>query len=145
MRLETVYICVGDMEKSLCFYKQLLQREPSYCNEDRWVVFDCGYPLALYNKKYDEKLIEETSEGCFNQEYIDDFFTDDSCQKNNIVVFNFVVDDLNKEYQRLKKLNIGEVSKIMYVHIHMPYYYFQITDPDGNVLEITGEYKKKTD
>ena len=23
----------------------------------------------------------------------------------------------------------------------MPYYYFQVEDPDGNAIEITGEYK----
>lgn len=25
----------------------------------------------------------------------------------------------------------------------MPYYYFQVEDPDGNVIEITGEYMPK--
>ena len=53
MRLGTTYICVEDMEKSLNFYKLLLQKEPLYCNDDRWIAFDCGNQLALYNKKYD--------------------------------------------------------------------------------------------
>ena len=44
------------------------------------------------------------------------------------------------EYQRLKALNIGEVSELMYVNVHMPYWYFNIIDPDGNTLEITGKY-----
>lgn len=60
--------------------------------------------------------------------------------KNNIVIFNFEVDDLKAEYQRIKGLSIGEVSEILYVNVHMPYYYFNIIDPDGNVLEITGNY-----
>lgn len=30
------------------------------------------------------------------------------------------------------------VSKIMYVNVHMPYYYFNVIDSDGNILEITG-------
>ena len=47
------------MEKSLNFYKLLLQKEPLYCNDDRWIAFDCGNQLALYNKKYDEKLIKQ--------------------------------------------------------------------------------------
>lgn len=59
--------------------------------------------------------------------------------KNNIVIFNFEVDDLKAEYQRIKDLSIGEVSEILYVNVHMPYY-FNIIDPDGNVLEITGNY-----
>jgi hypothetical protein len=29
----------------------------------------------------------------------------------------------------------------MYVNVHMPYWYFNIVDSDGNVLEITGEYE----
>ena len=29
----------------------------------------------------------------------------------------------------------------MYVNVHMPYYYFNIIDPDGNILEITGNYE----
>lgn len=27
----------------------------------------------------------------------------------------------------------------MYVNVHMPYWYFNIIDPDGNTLEITGK------
>ena len=48
---------------------------------------------------------------------------------------------MKSEYKRLKDLNIGEVSDIMYVNVHMPYYYFNIIDPDGNILEITGNYE----
>lgn len=29
----------------------------------------------------------------------------------------------------------------MYVNVHMPYWYFNIFDPDGNALEITGKYE----
>ncbi|MBE6024670.1 MAG: VOC family protein [Cellulosilyticum sp.] len=55
-------------------------------------------------------------------------------------ILNFGIEDLNAEYIRLKKLNIGKVSEILYVNIKMPYYYFNIEDPDGNVIEITGRY-----
>lgn len=140
MRLGTTYICVEDMEKSLNFYRMLLQKEPLYCNDDRWIAFDCGNQLALYNKKYDEKLIKESNEIYFNQAYIDDFFKEDKYKKNNIVIFNFEVEDLKSEYQRIKSLGIGKVSEIMYVNVHMPYYYFNVIDPDGNILEITGNY-----
>uniref|UniRef100_UPI0040563645 VOC family protein n=1 Tax=Acetatifactor sp. TaxID=1872090 RepID=UPI0040563645 len=51
------------------------------------------------------------------------------------------VDDLRSEYERLKGLNIGAVSELMYVNVHIPYWYFNVTDPDGNILEITGCYK----
>lgn len=140
MRLGTTYICVEDMEKSLNFYKLLLQKEPLYCNDDRWKAFDCGNQLALYNKKYDEKPIKELNEIHFNQAYIDDFFKEDKYKKNNIVIFNLEVEDLKSEYQRIKSLRIGKVLEIMYVNVHMPYYYFNVIDPDGNILEITDNY-----
>ena len=35
MKLGTTYICVQDIEKSLHFYKLLLQQEPLYCSGDR--------------------------------------------------------------------------------------------------------------
>ena len=44
-------------------------------------------------------------------------------------------------HQRIKSLGIGEVSQIMYVNVHMPYYYFDVIDPDGNILEVTGHYE----
>ncbi len=40
----------------------------------------------------------------------------------------------------LKKLKIGAVSELLFVNIHMPYWYFTIKDPDGNEIEITGNY-----
>lgn len=140
MRLSTTYICVKDVEKSLQFYKFFLQKEPLYQNDNRWIVFDCGNLLALYNRKYDEELIKESHDIHFNQAYIDNFFNEDKYKKNNIVVFNFEVNDLKSEYQRIKSLRIGEVSQIMYVNVHMPYY-FNVIDPDGNILEVTGHYE----
>ena len=76
----------------------------------------------------------------FNQAYIDDFYKDTGAPKNNLVVFNFEVEDLKSEYERINALNIGEVSELMYVNVHMPYWYFNVIDPDGNTLEITGKY-----
>ncbi|WP_313134718.1 hypothetical protein [Anaerocolumna sp.] len=35
------------------------------------------------------------------------------------------------------------MSKIKYVNNARPYYYFQLTDPDGNVIEISGQYLPK--
>ena len=137
MKLETTYICVNDMEKSINFYRSLLQQDPIYMNEKRWVTFDCGQTISLYNKEYDQKIIEN-----HNQAYIDDFFIEDDEKKNNIMILNFEVDDLKAEYERLQSLNIGEVSKLMYVHVHMPYWYFNIKDPDGNILEITGNFEE---
>lgn len=129
------------MEKSVSFYKALLQQEPLFCNEDRWIAFDCGNQIALYSKKYDQRLMSDGGTIHFNQAYLDDFNKVDLPKKNNIVILNFEVDNLNMEYERLKELSIGKMSEILYVNVHMPYYYFNITDPDGNILEIAGKYE----
>lgn len=135
MKLGTVYIYVNDLKRSIDFYSKLLQEKPLKSNDDRWVQF--SNQIALYNKLYDAKIIGKDPDECFNKAYIDEFFRDVGEKKNNIVVFNFEVDDLKSEYVRLKELDIGEVSEMMYVNVHMPYWYFNITDPDGNTLEIT--------
>lgn len=136
MVLGTTYIFVKDIKKSLEFYSILFQENPIYSNDDRWVQF--SNKIALYNKAYDAKIIGKKPSERFNQAYIDDFYKDKGVLKNNLVVFNFEVEDLKQEYERLKKANIGEISELMYVNVHMPYWYFNIIDPDGNTLEITG-------
>lgn len=139
MTLGTAYILVKDIKKSLEFYSELLQEKPIAANDDRWIQF--SNKIALYNKAYDAKIIGNKASESFNQAYIDDFWKDTGTPKNNLVVFNFVVDDLKHEYERLKKANIGEISKLMYVNVFMPYWYFNIADPDGNTIEITGRYQ----
>ncbi len=139
MVLGTTYIIVSDIKKSLEFYSKLLQEKPLKSNDDRWVQF--SNKIALYNKAYDVKIIGKEPSERFNQAYIDDFYKNIGAPKNNLVVFNFEVDDLKDEYERLKKANIGEISELMYVNVHRPYWYFNIIDPDGNTLEITGKYE----
>ena len=85
-------------------------------------------------------MLKKGKEVHFNEAYIDDFYKEEEVKKNDIVIFNFEVDDLKSEYERIKALKVGNVSEIMYVNIHIPYYYFNVTDPDGNILEITGSY-----
>lgn len=138
MKLGTFYIKTSDINKSVEFYRKLLQEEPLFRNGDRWVQFSNF--IALYDSFYDKEMIGDTSSSeNFNQAYIDDLKQDDGERKNNTVVLNFVVDDLDEEYKRLKELNIGTVSDLMYVNVFMPYWYFNITDPDGNTIEITGK------
>ena len=139
MVLGTTYIFAADIKKSTTFYTILLQEKPIHQNDDRWVQF--SNKIALYNKSYDAKIIGTEPSEKFNQAYIDDFYKKAGTPKNNLVVFNFFVDDLKQEYERLRKANIGEISELLYVNVHMPYWYFNIIDPDGNTLEITGKYE----
>lgn len=141
MVLSTVYMCVSDMKKSIDFYTAFLGEGPCQANDDRWASFKCG--ISLYNSLYDANLLINGQSDCFNSEYINEFIRDKGKLQNNIVVFNFYTQDLRKEYERLKKIGIGEVSDIMYVNVHAPYWYFNLYDPDGNVLEITGDYSNE--
>lgn len=140
MRLGTTYINVSDMARSLDFYKKLLDREPIGKNCDRWATFDCGGYISLYNRKYDEALIRSPeSHDAFNFAYIAMLSRKEKEKQNNVVVLNFVVDDLQAEYERIKALGIGEVSELMYIGVNVPYWYFNVTDPDGNTIEITSD------
>jgi len=140
MRLGTTYINVSDMARSLDFYKKLLDREPVGKNCDRWATFDCGGYISLYNRKHDEALIRSPeSHDAFNFAYIAMLSRKEKEKQNNVVVLNFVVDDLQAEYERIKALGIGEVSELMYIGVNVPYWYFNVTDPDGNTIEITSD------
>ena len=63
------------------------------------LIHICGNSISLYNKKYDEKLWKEASTDCFNQAYIDDFYEEDAEKKNNIMILNFGVKNLEWEYK----------------------------------------------
>ena len=141
LRLACTYLKVENMEKSINFYKALLEIEPTFTNSNRWVMFNCGNNLALYNRYYDIDMINKNDDldVHFNKAYLD-FVQSEQSKSGNSFILNFGVEDLYKEYNRIKKLGIGEVSEIMYVNITMPYYFFMINDPDGNVIEIAGNY-----
>lgn len=141
MELISTYIETEEFNKSINFYKKVLQIEPIVFCENRWVEFEVGNKIALYNKKFDEQKIKDNSniQENYNKAYIDDFNSKKSDKKNNIVTFNFYTENLKDEYERIKKLKICDVSEVMYVNIVEPYYYFNISDPDGNLLEICSD------
>lgn len=141
MELISTYIETEDFNKSINFYKKILQIEPIVFCENRWVEFEVGNKIALYNKKFDEQKIKDNSniQENYNKAYIDDFNSKKSDKKNNIVTFNFYTENLKDEYERIKELKICDVSEVMYVNIVEPYYYFNVYDPDGNLLEICSD------
>jgi len=141
MKLGCTYIKVSDMEKSINFYSKLLQIQPQYSNKERWVMFNCGNTLALYNLQYDIDILNknENTDFHYNEAYIK-YLRQENTGAGKTVVFNFDVDNLNEEFERVKNLNIGKVSEIMYVNITMPYYFFIVNDIDGNEIEVTGNY-----
>jgi lactoylglutathione lyase len=130
------------MAASVAFYKSFFEQEPDGGQPERFAIFIVGNTgLALYDLTYDDKFIENGADlgNHFNSAYLENKET--VITYGNNTVLNLTVPDLVAEYERVKRLNIGKVSELMYVNIAMPYWFFWLTDPDGNCLEITGEYK----
>lgn len=138
LSLGCTYLIVKDFEKSLAFYEALLEMEATAQRFDRWAQFNFnGNCIALFNPKYDEDLIKrgENLEAHYDKEYLK-YFQNKTIKYGSNFVLNFCIDDLNSEYERIKNLNIGKMTKIMYLNISSPYYHFLLEDPDGNTIEI---------
>lgn len=144
MELCCTYIETDKFDEEVDFYEKIFQIKGNIYTKNRWIEFDYGNKLAIYNRQYDiEKINENKIENNFSKSYIENFRKVRGKNINNIITLNFYTDNLNKEYERIKKLNIGNISEIMYVNITEPYYYFNIFDPEGNTIEIYGNYTKK--
>lgn len=139
MELCCTYIETNKFKEVVSFYEKILQTKPNIYTKDRWVEFECGNKLSIYNRKFDEEKLKNENSINYNEAYIKDFKKEQNKKFNNIITLNFYTEDLNTEYSRIKELNIGEISEIMYVNITEPYYYFTIKDPEGNLLEICGD------
>ena len=140
MELYSTYIETDKFDEVVEFYEKIFQVKGNIYTKNRWIEFDFGNKLAIYNRLYDEKKIKsEDLKNCYNDEYIKNFNIDRGEKKNNIVTFNFYTSNLKKEYERIKKINICNMSEIMYVNITEPYYYFNIYDPEGNTIEICSD------
>lgn len=143
LKLGSTYLIVKNFEKSILFYEALLEMKVSARNLDRWAQFNFGSCIALYNPKYDKELIEkgENLEGHYDKRYIN-FLENRKINYGNNFVLNFYIEDLDAEYRRIKELNIGKMTEIMYLNIASPYHHFLVEDPDGNTIEITGNHNE---
>jgi len=142
--LGSTYLIVRDIQKSIAFYEALLEMKVSVKRFDRWAQFNFnGKCIALLNLNFDKKLINQGDnlEKHFSREYIE-YFKNKQIRYGNNVVLNFYIDNLDKEYVRIKNLNIGKMTEIMYLNISSPYYHFLLEDPDGNTIEVTGNRYK---
>lgn len=144
LTLGSTYLVVKDIDKSIEFYEQLLEMKVSVKRFNRWAQFNFnGQCIALLNPKYDKERIEkgDNIEEHYSSEYIE-YLINKQIHYGNNMVLNFYIDNLDIEYERIKELHIGKMSEIMYLNISSPYYHFLVEDPDGNVLEITGNRYK---
>jgi lactoylglutathione lyase len=147
MHLGSIYLIVSDFNKSIKFYEELLQLPLTHKNMDRFAMFEFeGHCIALMNAYFDSEhpdLVVHIGEYA---EYFDDMKAIAMAPNTRKFVLNFWVEDLRKEYERIKNLGITDkLTKIKYVCNVSPYYYFQLTDPDGNIIEVTGSYNPEED
>lgn len=142
MNLGSIYLIVKDFNKSIKFYEALLGIPVSSKNMDRFAQFEFeGKNISIMNGYFDSEhpdLVEHKGE--YTKEF-DDLVSIAEANNTHKFVLNFFAQDLRVEYERIKKLNLSsKLTSIKYVNNVMPYYYFQLDDPDGNVIEITGSY-----
>ena len=142
MHLGSIYLIVSDFEKSVDFYEKLLLIPVTKRNMNRFALFDFeGNCIALMNGHFDAENPDKVVHKGEYSEYFDDLKAIALSPNSHKTVLNFWDEDLRKEYERVKELAITDhLTKIKYVCNVSPYYYFQLTDPDGNVIEVTGAY-----
>jgi lactoylglutathione lyase len=142
MHLGSIYLIVNDFEKSIRFYEELLQIPVTKQNMNRFAMFDFeGNCIALMNGHFDSDHPDQVVHKGAYSEYFDDLKSITHLPNSRKSVLNFWDEDLQKEYDRVKAAGISDqLTSIKYVCNVCPYYYFQLTDPDGNIIEVTGAY-----
>ncbi|MFR3728033.1 VOC family protein [Lacrimispora sp.] len=97
--------------------------------------------ISLMNAHFDTDNPDKVIYKGESSVYFDDLKGIACAPNTRKFVLNFHTEDLKKEYERVKSIKITDhCTKIKYVCNIEPYYYFQFTDPDGNVIEVTGNY-----
>jgi len=116
-----LYLIVKDFKKSIRFYEQLLQRRTTMLGHNRFAQFrfNGNCILSIMNEKH---LVDHEIERHTPHKF----------------VLNLWTTDLGAEFKRIKGLNIGPFTDI--TSYHPTYYYFNLVDPDYNLIEITGEF-----
>ena len=140
MRLGSIYLIVNDFKKSIAFYEKLLKIPLSFENAGRFAGFKFdGQCISLLNAHFDaenpEKIVRK------GEDAAEALLKTALAPNTNKFALNFWVEDLRAEYNRIKALNISDkLSRVKYICYVSPYYYFQMYDPDDNLIEISGKY-----
>lgn len=142
IRLGSIYLIVKDFEKSISFYEALLNIKVTAQNMNRFAQFQFyDNNISIMNGYFDTENPEKTiRKGEYDEEF-DNLANIANSENTHKFVLNFWTDNLIEEWERIKELSITDkLTSIKYVCNVSPYYYFQLTDPDGNIIEITGNY-----
>jgi len=109
-KLDSLYICVKDMDRAINFYQRLLDKEAE-TKDQVFSVFDVnGFRFCLFNN---EKVNEKKSWG-------------------NTCLASFKVNDINKLVERLKKLNSELVFPLTKINDN---FVLEFEDSEGNHIE----------
>lgn len=136
----SIYLISKDFDKSLDFYKVLLEKDVCAQNKKRFAIFDLsGLSLAIMNSLYDIQNPDEiVTKGLRYDEY-DNYYGIALKENPGKVVINLISTNLKQEHLRLKTAGIGtSLTEIRYINAKNPYYYFSLKDPDDNIIEVTG-------
>ncbi|MDR0813563.1 MAG: VOC family protein [Oscillospiraceae bacterium] len=143
MHLCSTYLIVNDFEKSVSFYEKLLEMPVTKQNMNRFAqfVFEGHVIISLMNGRFDTDSPDKVVHKGEYTNLLDDLRGMALSPNTHKFVLNFSVEDLRGERERIKALAITEnLSTVKYVYNVSPYYFFNLTDPDGNIIEVTGEY-----
>lgn len=142
MRYGSIYLIVKDFDKSVSFYEKVLDMKVSATNGKRFAVFNNdGLNLCLMNGYYDDKNRSQViTKGEYWEIYDNQSEIANSVNTRKVFI-NLGVEDLKAEYDRIKQLGIAtQLTAIRFIHVFSPYWYFTFMDPDGNPIEVTGNY-----
>jgi lactoylglutathione lyase len=142
MHLGSIYLVVNDFNKSIDFYKKLLEIPVTIKNMSRFAqfVFE-GHNISIMNGHFDAEHPDQVVHKGEHSAEMDGLRQIALAPNTHKFVLNFWDEDLRGEYERVKSLNLSTMlTKIKYVCNVSPYYYFQLTDPDDNIIEVTGRY-----
>lgn len=145
MHLGSIYLIVNNFEESITFYEKILEIPVTSKNMDRFAqfVFE-GHNISIMNGHFDTDHPDKVVKKGEYTKLFDDLRSKALAPNTHKFVFNFYEDNLQSAYERIKKLEVTKsLSKIKYICNVIPYYYFQSTDPDGNIIEVTGDYSPK--
>ena len=142
MRYGSIYLVVKDFDKSVSFYEKVLDMEVSAVNGKRFAMFNSnGLNLCIMNGYFDCEHKEQViTKGGYWEEYDNHKKIADSTNTHKVFI-NLGVENLKEEYVRIKESGIAaDLTPTRYINVFSPYWYFTFMDPDGNPVEVTGEY-----
>ena len=145
MRYGLIYLIVRDFEKSVSFYEKVLDMKVSAVNKGRFAMFNNdGLNIGIMNGYFDSSHLTEITKKGEYFPYYDDMDGIADGDNSRKIFINLCVSDLRAEYERILSLNIAdELTPIRFMEYVSPYWYFTFKDPDGNPIEITGEYSEE--